>query len=335
MTSAGNQAAKCAALITLNTCVGTLLGSTSPAMLASPNGQTAISILTTAASAVGVCNALTVADIATTVEVDAQSVIFQSADANSVSACILIYHSPTDSPWQLPVFNTYTRDGFRIQEIVNNITIDAQTTNPAFASTLRSQISAATSTMSSATSQTASAIVGNVTPLASSVTSAITAANSTATLLYASATNDLPYRIPAALNSVMYAVDLEAEALQTAKQSYATAYDARINTLLNGFLDDAADQHTILATDSTYITGINNQISTTTSTFSTNEDARAVTVSTSLSTAISTLQSTMSPGVAVALSTEVSRATAIELSVAATIFFKMPTGTGSTDFQTW
>ena len=136
-------------------------------------------------------------------------------------------------------------------------------------------------------------------------------------------------------NQIAVQIDQEAAALEYLRQNFNDQISFKLQAILNSQVNDTFDRNNIAMQDAAYIGGLTGQMSASMSSFLSTEDSRAAAETVSFTAAVSDATSYVSVNLNTAIANEISRATAAEKSIAATVAFKLPTQTGSNDFASW
>ena len=178
-------------------------------------------------------------------------------------------------------------------------------------------------------------VANKVLPTVDALTASIAAISATITVLPSLSMYGMPARVTALLNSIQSQLDQEAANMDRVRANFGEQIGFKMQTLVSGQGDDAADSARLVVEDSLYMNSISGQVSAAVVAFGASEAVRFGSESASLTAAISDAANYASTTLASAVSQQVVSIEASQSTYAASVTFKLTSATGSTDFATW
>jgi hypothetical protein len=178
-------------------------------------------------------------------------------------------------------------------------------------------------------------VANKVLPTVDALTASIAAISATITVLPSLSMYGMPARVTALLNSIQSQLDQEAANMDRVRANFGEQIGFKMQTLVSGQGDDAADSARLVVEDSQYMNSISGQVSAAVVAFGASEAVRFGSESASLTAAISDAANYASTTLASAVSQQVVSIEASQSTYAASVAFKLTSATGSTDFATW
>ena len=178
-------------------------------------------------------------------------------------------------------------------------------------------------------------VANKVLPTVDALTASISAISATITVLPSLSMYGMPARVTALLNSIQSQLDQEAANMDRVRANFGEQIGFKMQTLVSGQGDDAADSARLVVEDSQYMNSISGQVSAAVVAFGASEAVRFGSESASLTAAISDAANYANTTLASAVSQQVVSIEASQSTYAASVAFKLTSATGSTDFATW
>ena len=229
------------------------------------------------------------------------------------------------------VINTFGIRAVRPIDLVDGAA-QLQATNAAYQNAKTQQAQSLATTFLQTSSTAGFATTRQAVGLGATVNNNITTAYNSLTPLQGAINGDLPMRVSNVIESMLVAYQRETDQFDLAKQAVLGQFDARINSNLNGLLDDLNDRYNLVIEDSTYIYALNANIAANISQLIVADQSQTTAEAAALASIAGTFSSLVTANVTFAINGEISRITAVQTAYASTVVFRLPAQTG-TDYQ--